>query len=226
HLLSTDLSTLDLKLPEDQLEALEGRSMIVRKAQVIPFECVVRGALAGSGWKEYRASQTICGHSLLPDLRESDRIDPIFTPATKAVTGHDENVPVSRLETDLGIDLTRRLEALSLEIYSQAADYARSRGLILADTKFEFGTDPKTGELLLIDEVLTPDSSRYWAIDGYEPGRSQPSFDKQFVRDWLETTGWDKASPPPSLPADVVEKTRSKYLEAYQRLTGLEFPWT
>ncbi len=226
HLLSTDLSTLDGNLPEDQVQALEGRSMIVRKAQVIPFECVVRGALAGSGWKEYRTSQAICGHPLPPNLRESDRIDPIFTPATKAVSGHDENVPVSRLETDLGIDRTRQLEALSLRIYSEAADYARSRGLILADTKFEFGTDPKTGELLLIDEVLTPDSSRYWAIDDYEPGRSQPSFDKQFVRDWLETTGWDKASPPPSLPADVVEKTRSKYLEAYQRLTGLEFPWT
>ncbi len=226
HLLSTDLDSLNLTIEQAQTQALEGRSMIVRKARVIPFECVVRGALAGSGWKEYRASQTICGHQLPPGLRESDRIEPIFTPATKAETGHDENVPVSRLENDLGVDLTRQLESLSLKLYREAADYARSRGLILADTKFEFGTDPKTGEILLIDEVLTPDSSRYWAVDDYQPGRSQPSFDKQFVRDWLETTGWDKASPPPTLPADVVEKTRSKYLEAYQRLTGLEFPWT
>ena len=200
--------------------------MIVRKAEVVPFECVVRGYLSGSGWREYRA----VGHGLRRDAarRASSRATgstPIFTPATKAESGHDENVPFDAMAAAIGEDRAASSPRSSIEVYRQAAGLRRDRGLILADTKFEWGSDRRTGELLLVDEVLTPDSSRYWPTDRYKPGGPQPSFDKQFVRDWLETTGWDKASPPPPLPDDVVARTRDKYIEAYEILTGQPFPW-
>jgi phosphoribosylaminoimidazole-succinocarboxamide synthase len=240
HLISTEIGDAGLELSPDSIAALAGRSMIVRKADVVAFECVVRGYLSGSAWREYRSAGTVCGLALPPGLIESDRLprlDPagrplpgpgpgaVFTPATKAETGHDENVPFARMAEAVGRAEAERLASLSVEIYLQAAEYAESRGLILADTKFEWGRDRRTGDLLLIDEVLTPDSSRYWPRAGYKPGGPQPSFDKQFVRDWLETTGWDKASPPPALPVDVVERTREKYIEAYEILTGEPFPW-
>ncbi len=199
--------------------------MLVRKARVVPFECVVRGYLAGSAWKEYRASGTVCGQALPSGLRESDQIEPIFTPATKAETGHDENVSFETMAGAVGREVADSLQSMSLEVYRTAAARARRCGLLLADTKFEWGFDDESGELLLVDEVLTPDSSRYWSRDQYRPGGPQPSFDKQFVRDWLEATGWDKASPPPPLPDSVVDKTRELYVEAFERLTGLPFPW-
>ncbi len=224
HRISTDLEVTGLRLSADLREQLAGRSMVVRKTEVIPFECVVRGYLSGSAWKEYRTQGTVCGEPLPRGLVESDRIDPpIFTPATKAETGHDENVPFARMAE--AIADAGRLRELSLQVYQTASDFAASKGLILADTKFEFGIDPKTDEVVLIDEVLTPDSSRYWPADQYRPGGPQVSFDKQFVRDWLETTGWDKSSPPPRLPDDVVRRTREKYVDAYERLTGQAFPW-
>jgi phosphoribosylaminoimidazole-succinocarboxamide synthase len=225
HLLSTHVDDAGLDLSSGERAALDGRAMIVRKADVVPFECVVRGYLSGSGWREYRASGTVCGETLPAGLTESDRIPALFTPATKAETGHDENVSVARMAEALGVELTARLAESSTAIYQQAADYALERGLILADTKFEWGRDRRTGTLLLVDEVLTPDSSRYWPRNGYSPGGPQPSFDKQYVRDWLETTGWDKASPPPALPANVVARTREKYVEAYEILTEQLFPW-
>ena len=191
----------------------------------MPFECVVRGYLAGSAWKEYRAAGTVCGIALPPGLVESAKIEPIFTPATKAETGHDENVSFDTMAGAVGNEVAKTLQSMSLEVYGVAAAHALGRGLILADTKFEWGFDEKTGELLLVDEVLTPDSSRYWSVDSYRPGGPQPSFDKQFVRDWLETTGWDKASPPPQLPDDVVARTRAKYVEAYEKVTARPFPW-
>lgn len=218
HLLDVDLTTLPLPAGTD-VEALRPRSLVVRKTKVFPIECVARGYLVGSGWKEYRASQTVCGLPLPPGLVEAQQLDePIFTPATKAETGHDENIPFDRAAAIIGFETAERLRELTLSIYRQANDYARTRGLILADTKFEFGE--VDGRILLIDEVLTPDSSRFWPADQYTPGRNPPSFDKQFVRDWLETTGWDKAGPPPALPEDVIARTREKYLEAYERLTG------
>ena len=225
HVLSTEVDAIGLDLTPDEREALQGRVTLARKARVVPFECVVRGYLAGSGWKEYRASGTVCGLALPAGLVEGDRIDPIFTPATKAEAGHDENVSLEFMAGAVGTEIAETLQSMSLEVYRTAADHALKCGLILADTKFEWGFDDRTGELLLVDEVLTPDSSRYWAWDRYRPGGPQPSFDKQFVRDWLETTGWDKASPPPELPEDVVVKTRAKYVEAYERLTGGRFPW-
>lgn len=220
HLISTDLDQVGLDLTADERATLAGRVMVARKARVVPFECVVRGYLSGSAWKEYRASGTVCGARLETGLVESSRIEPRFTPATKAETGHDENVSLETMAGAIGAELTSTLQSRSLAIYRQAAEFALARGLILADTKFEWGFDLETGELLLIDEVLTPDSSRYWPADLYRPGGPQPSYDKQFVRDWLETSGWDKASPPPALPEEVVERTRGKYLEAYERLTG------
>jgi phosphoribosylaminoimidazole-succinocarboxamide synthase len=223
HLIATDLAKAGLSLSAEERQELEGRSMVVRKARVVPFECVVRGYVAGSAWKEYRATKSICGIKLPSGLRESDAIEPIFTPATKAETGHDENVPFSTMADAVGNEVADRLQSLSMEVYRAAARHASERGLILADTKLEWGFDDVTGELLLVDEVLTPDSSRYWPADSYRPGGPQPSFDKQFVRDWLETTGWDKASPPPLLPEEVVAKTRAKYVEAFERLTGGEF---
>ncbi len=213
--------------PDDPLPAalqkfapqIARRSMVVRKAEPLPIECVVRGYLAGSGWKEYRASQTVCGIKLPPGLLESSELpEPIFTPATKAESGHDENIDFAAASRLAGADIAEQARATSLAIYQKAREYARERGLIIADTKFEFGLHE--GQLILIDEVLTPDSSRFWPADQYQPGRGQPSFDKQFVRDYLETLDWDKTPPAPALPADVVARTKAKYLEAYQRLTG------
>ena len=198
---------------------LAGRSMIVKKAKPLAIECVVRGYLAGSGWKEYQKSQTVCGIKLPAGLKESSELpEPVFTPATKAETGHDENISYERAKKIVGDDIAGQARAASLKIYNFARDYARQRGIIIADTKFEFGLD--NGKLILIDEVLTPDSSRFWPAGQYQPGRSQPSFDKQFVRDYLETLDWDKTPPGPVLPPDVVAKTSAKYLEAYEKLTG------
>lgn len=216
----------ELGLSPKLRELLTGRSMIVRKARVIPFECVVRGYLSGSAWKEYRKTGTVCDITLPQGLVESDQIDPVFTPATKAESGHDENVSFETMAEALGTELADTLRSRSIAIYVKAAEYAKSRGLILADTKFEWGIDEKTDELILIDEVLTPDSSRYWDAANYRPGGPQPSYDKQFVRDWLEAVGWDKASKAPPLPDDVVAKTRQKYIDAYEILTGRTFPWT
>jgi phosphoribosylaminoimidazole-succinocarboxamide synthase len=223
HLLSMDVTTLPLPAGVD-VASLTGRSMVVRKTQVVPIECVVRGYLAGSGWKEYQKSGTVCGWPLPGGLVESSQLpEPIFTPATKAETGHDENISFETMCELVGRELSERLRELSLSIYRQGAEYARSHGIIIADTKFEFG---RVGdELILIDEVLTPDSSRFWPQDLYQPGRGQPSFDKQYVRDWLETTGWDKNSPPPPLPPEVVQQTRAKYIEAYERLAQRPFEW-
>ncbi|GAC1311884.1 MAG: phosphoribosylaminoimidazolesuccinocarboxamide synthase [Isosphaeraceae bacterium] len=226
HMISTNPLDAGLEIPEALREELVGRSMIVRKARVVPFECVVRGYLAGSGWKEYRTRGTVCGETLAPGLVESDRIEPpVFTPATKAETGHDENVAFESMANAIGLEMANTLREKSLAVYQNAAEYARKRGLILADTKFEWGIAEDDGELLLIDEALTPDSSRYWPLDGYRPGGPQPSFDKQFVRDWLETSGWDKSSEPPKLPEEVVGKTREKYIQAYEILTEKKFFW-
>jgi phosphoribosylaminoimidazole-succinocarboxamide synthase len=231
HLISLDprdvtVAGAHLDLGSEALEVLTGRTMIVRKARVVPFECVARGYLSGSGWKEYRESGKVCGLKLPPGLVESDRINPpLFTPATKAESGHDLNVSFETMAAAVGSDVAATLRGATLEVYSKAAEHARQRGLILADTKFEWGFDDRTGELLLVDEVLTPDSSRYWSVDAHKPGGPQPSFDKQFVRDWLETTGWDKSSPPPALPDDVVAKTRTKYIDAFETLTGRPFAW-
>jgi len=200
-------------------DQLAGRSMIVKKAKPLAIECVVRGYLAGSGWKEYRERQSVCGIKLPPGLKDSSELpEPLFTPATKAETGHDENISFEEAAKIVGGDVAEQARAASMKIYNFARDYARKRGIIIADTKFEFGF--LDGKLILIDEVLTPDSSRFWPADQYQPGKSQPSFDKQFVRDYLETLDWNKTPPGPVLPADVVAKTTAKYLEAYERLTG------
>jgi len=200
-------------------DKLASRSMIVKKAKPLAIECVVRGYLAGSGWKEYQKSRTVCGIKLPPGLKESSELpEPIFTPATKAETGHDENISFAQAKRIVGDDMAGQARAASLRIYNFARDYALQRGIIIADTKFEFGLD--NGKLILIDEVLTPDSSRFWPADQFQPGRGQPSFDKQFVRDYLETLDWDKTPPGPKLPDEVVAKTTAKYLEAYEKLTG------
>ncbi len=198
---------------------LEGRSMIVLKTDVLPVECVVRGYITGSGWKDYKATGSVCGIPLPAGLRESDRLDPpIFTPATKAETGHDENIPYETMVETVGEERAAEARRVSLEIYARARAHAEARGILLADTKFEFGV--RDGRLVWIDEALTPDSSRFWPRDGYAPGRSQPSFDKQFVRDYLETLDWDKTPPGPELPPDVVARTVEKYVEAFERLRG------
>ncbi|RLS53881.1 MAG: phosphoribosylaminoimidazolesuccinocarboxamide synthase [Planctomycetota bacterium] len=223
HLLSMDPRVVPLPASVDP-EPLRGRSMVVRKSNVVPIECVVRGYLAGSGWKEYRQSQSVCGVPLPSGLVECSQLpEPIFTPATKAEEGHDENIPFARMCEIVGREVATTLRDRSLEIYRRGSEHARTRGIIIADTKFEFGV--VDGEIILIDEVLTPDSSRFWPEDRYMPGKGQPSFDKQFVRDWLESTSWDKNSPPPALPPDVVTHTRSQYIEAYERLSGLTFEW-
>ncbi len=202
---------------------LAGRSMLVKKCDPLPVECVARGYLFGSGWKEYQQTGAVSGVALPPGLPLAAPLDPpIFTPATKATSGHDENISERQVAELLGADLTKHLKGLTLDIYRRAAEYARTRGLILADTKFEFGR--QAGDVLLIDEVLTPDSSRYWSLDDYAPGASPPSFDKQFVRDYLEQVGWNKLPPAPPLPAEVVEGTRARYLEACRLLTGNELP--
>ncbi len=204
---------------------VRGRALRVQRLEMVPVECVVRGYLTGSGWKDYQREGAVCGIPLPDGLRESERLpEPIFTPATKAQVGdHDENVDFDRAAELIGDRaLLERLRDLSLALYGHADDHARERGIILADTKFEFGRDA-AGEVVLGDEVLTPDSSRFWPADGYEPGRGQPSFDKQFVRDWATTTGWDRNPPAPAIPADVVEQTRERYLEAYERIAGEPF---
>ena len=200
---------------------LARRSMIVKKAKPLAIECIVRGYLSGSGWKEYKKSQTVCGIQLPAGLTESAELpEPIFTPSTKAEEGHDENISFEQACKIIGTDLASQARDLSLKIYQAGRDYAKQRGIIIADTKFEFGLSGRRGKLILIDEVLTPDSSRFWPADQYAPGRGQPSFDKQFVRDYLETLTWDKTPPGPKLPDDVVAKTSAKYLEAYEKLTG------
>jgi phosphoribosylaminoimidazole-succinocarboxamide synthase len=202
----------------------DGRSMECRRLEMLPIECVVRGYLAGSGWKDYRASGEVCGHRLPEGLRESDQLpQPIFTPATKAVEGHDENITLEQAAELVGPERLREVEEVSLKLYSAAAEHAIRAGIIIADTKFELGFDSE-GNLVLGDEALTPDSSRFWPGESYEPGRSQDSFDKQYVRDYCETTGWDKTDPGPELPDDVVFETRKKYHEAFERLTTIPFP--
>jgi phosphoribosylaminoimidazole-succinocarboxamide synthase len=200
--------------------------MLVRKTTPLPIECVARGYLSGSGWKDYQTTGAVCGIALPPGLVESERLpEPIFTPATKAETGHDINISEAEAADFVGTDLLGRLKALTLALYAHGVEHALSRGIILADTKFEFGTTG-TGELILIDEVMTPDSSRYWPQSSYRPGGPQPSFDKQFVRDYLESIRWNKQPPVPSLPVEVVQRTREKYLEAYRRLTDRELEST
>lgn len=230
HALTTSLDEvrrLDARIDFGEArEWYEGRTMLVRRVQVFPVECVVRGYLAGSGWKDYKATGSVCGIALPQGLRECEKLpEPIFTPATKAAVGHDENIDAARAAELLGsaetVELLRRL---SVEIYSQAAAYARERGIIIADTKFEFGRRD-SGPVLLVDEALTPDSSRFWPLDQYEPGRSQPSFDKQFVRDYVTNLGWNKQPPAPPLPLTIVHQTRDKYIEAFERLTGQVFRW-
>jgi len=201
----------------------DGRSTECRRLSMLPIECVVRGYLAGSGWRDYRTHGEVCGHRLPAGLRESDRLpEPIFTPATKAQTGHDENITRDEAAALVGAERLAEAERLSIELYRFASDYARERGIVIADTKFEFGLD-RAGRLLLGDEALTPDSSRFWPADQYAPGSAQPSFDKQFVRDYCEQTGWDKTPPGPALPADVVSGTRARYVEAFERLTSVRF---
>jgi len=227
HLISTDVSTIDLP-PGSDAKALAGRSTIVKKCRVVPIECVVRGYLEGSGWKEYQASGAVCGVALPKGLVQCSKLpEPIFTPATKEESGHDQNISFEQMAEIIGRQMADELRRRSLDIYIRAAEHARERGIIIADTKFEWGQVTEgasaSNQLILIDEVLTPDSSRFWPADQYQPGRAQPSFDKQFLREWLETTLWDKNSPPPNLPDEVVARTRDKYVEAYQRLTGKAF---
>jgi len=223
HLISMDLADVPLPAGVDR-KPLEGRSMVVRKTEVVPIECVIRGYIVGSGWKDYQKTGSVCGIKLSDGLQLCDKLpEPIFTPATKAEEGHDINISFEQMCEVVGSQLAGKLRDLSLKIYTTGADYARERGIIIADTKFEFG---RIGdEVILIDEVLTPDSSRFWPEDQYAPGKNQPSFDKQFVRDWLETTPWDKNSPPPTLPDEIVAKTREKYIEAFERLSGEKFAW-
>src|SRR6058998_682225 len=220
HFITADFDDFPKQLQPFRVQ-LAGRSMIVRKAKPLAVECVVRGYLAGSGWKEYQESQSVCGAKLPPGLKLASQLpEPIFTPATKAEQGHDENIDMKRCAQITGEELAGCVKALSLEIYSRGRDHAAQAGIIVADTKFEFGV--VNGDLLLIDECLTPDSSRFWPKDQYAIGQSPPSFDKQFVRDYLETLDWDKSPPAPRLPKDVIEKTSAKYLEAFRRLTGNE----
>jgi len=219
HLVTDDVAYFP-EAVRDQADLLRGRSMLVRKTRVVPIECVARGYLAGSGWKEYQAAGTLAGQPLRTGYRRADRLDaPMFTPARKADTGHDENISFEQMVAEVGVDLSARLRDLTLGLYQAAAAHALSRGIILADTKFEFGLDEQQ-RVLLIDEVLTPDSSRYWPADRYQPGGSPPSFDKQFVRDYLETLAWDKRPPAPALPPEVAAHTSAAYREAFQRLTG------
>jgi len=221
HLVTTDVRRMG-PAAKAHADVLAGRSMLCRKAKVFPVECVVRGYLAGSGWREYQASGTVCGIRLPAGLRQCDRLpEPIFTPATKAETGHDENISFDQAKKILGAEAATTLRDRSLAVYQKAAEYAAGRGILIADTKFEWGE--ADGRIILVDEVLTPDSSRFWPADTYEPGRDQPSFDKQFLRNWLDTLDWNKTPPGPQLPPDIVAKTRAKYVEAYERLTGKKF---
>ena len=219
HLLATEVKDFPAALAPHKGD-LEGRAVLVRKAKPLPIECIVRGYLTGSGFKDYNATGTVCGYKLPEGLVDSDKLEtPLFTPSTKAELGaHDENITLADAKSRIGEGLLKKIQELSLAIYSRGRDLAAERGIIIADTKFEFGLDGK--DILLIDEVLTPDSSRFWPADRYAPGKSQPSFDKQYLRDWLSSTGWDKTPPPPALPAEVVAETQKKYLEAYELLTG------
>jgi phosphoribosylaminoimidazole-succinocarboxamide synthase len=218
HLVTTEVDSYPAPLGR-YADQLKGRSMLVRRAEVFPIECVARGYLAGSGWKEYRQAGGVCGVKLPAGLKESDRLpEPIFTPATKAESGHDINISEREMAERVGEAATRELKELTLAIYSRASEYARGRGIIIADTKFEFGVSD--GRVILVDEALTPDSSRFWPRADYQPGRGQHSFDKQYVRDYLETLGWNKQPPGPDLPQAVIERTSEKYLEAYRLLTG------
>lgn len=222
HFLSLDVAEMGPAFAS-QRDLLAGRSMLVRKTKVVPIECVARGYLAGSGWKEYKSNGKVCGIPLPSGLRESDQLPaPIFTPATKEESGHDINISFEKMSEIVGLPVAELLRDRTIDVYRRASEIARSRGIIIADTKFEWGQLPD-GSIILIDEVLTPDSSRFWPADSYCAGGGQPSFDKQFVRDWLEASGWDKNSPPPPLPADIVAKTQARYIEAYERLTGRKF---
>jgi phosphoribosylaminoimidazole-succinocarboxamide synthase len=223
HLLESDVSRFPAPLAR-HADALEGRAVIVRRARPLPVECIVRGYITGSGWKDYKASGQVCGYTLPQGLRESEKLaEPLFTPSTKAELGsHDENITVEQAMATAGQDVVRQAQAAALAIYKAGRDYAAGRGILIADTKFEFGMT--AAGLILIDEVLTPDSSRFWPMDGYAPGQGQPSFDKQYLRDWLSAQPWDKTPPPPALTPEVVERTRAKYVEAYERLTGTDFP--
>jgi len=223
HLISTDLD--NIPLPEGlSRDAAEGRSMIVKKCQVVPIECVVRGYLVGSGWKDYQATGAVCGIQLPEGMQNCSQFaQPLFTPATKAESGHDQNISFDEVSQIVGSETAQLLKEKSLAVYQQGKEWAEKKGIILADTKLEWGWHQ--GELILIDELLTPDSSRFWPADLYQPGNAQPSFDKQFVREFLESTSWDKNSPPPQLPQGIVDKTRAKYIEAFERLTESAFPW-
>ncbi|WP_243363317.1 phosphoribosylaminoimidazolesuccinocarboxamide synthase [Fundidesulfovibrio terrae] len=219
HLLATDPADFPAPL-KAHADMLEGRAVLVRKAKPLPIECIVRGYITGSGWKDYKATGSVCGHTLPANLRESDKLEkPLFTPSTKAELGsHDENITLDQAKAMIGQALFDKVQDTALSIYSQAREYAGNKGILIADTKFEFGMID--GELILIDEVLTPDSSRFWPAASYAPGQGQPSYDKQYVRDWLESVGFNKKPPAPAMPADVAARTREKYLEAYQALTG------
>lgn len=221
HLIESDVEAMPPAV-QRHAQTLKGRSMLVRRAEVFPVECVVRGYLVGSGWKDYKRTGSVCGHILPEGLVESAKLpEAIFTPSTKAEVGHDENITEDQVREIIGAEKTALLRDTSLRLYQEAHDYAQQRGIIIADTKFEFGVD-KDGQLLLVDEVLTPDSSRFWPADEYQPGRSQPSFDKQFVRDYLETLDWDKKPPAPPIPNEIAAATTARYLEAYRLLTGKE----
>lgn len=221
HLITTRIEDMS-ETVQRHADELSGRSMLVRRTTVFPVECVVRGYLVGSGWKDYLRTGEVCGHRLPKDLRESDELPtPIFTPATKAEEGHDENISEARMRELLGEEDTTYLRDTSLRLYNEAREYARTRGIIIADTKFEFGRD-SNGQIILIDEALTPDSSRFWPQSEYAPGKSQPSFDKQYVRDYLETLDWDKQPPAPAIPPQVAEATTARYLEAFKLLTGTD----
>ena len=218
HFLTADVAEYP-EAAQSYRDQLEGRSMLVKRAQMVDIECVARGYLSGSGWKEYRETGRVCGIGLPPGLRESDRLpEPIFTPSTKAQTGHDENISFERAVEMVGADMAGRLRSLTLAVYTKAARYAETRGVLIADTKFEFGL--VDGTLILADEVLTPDSSRFWPLESYKPGAAQPSYDKQYVRDYLESIHWNKQPPAPALPPEVAAKTSQKYKDAYQALTG------
>ena len=219
HLITTRIAEMP-EVVQGHTAELRGRSMLVRRTDVFPVECVVRGYITGSGWKDYQRTGEVCGHKLPNGLRESEKLaEPIFTPATKAETGHDENISEQTMAGIVGDEVTSLLRDISLQIYREANDYARERGIIIADTKFEFGRD-RHGQIMLIDEVLTPDSSRFWPADSYEVGRGQASFDKQYVRDYLETLDWNKQPPAPELPPEVARATTARYLEAYELLVG------
>jgi phosphoribosylaminoimidazole-succinocarboxamide synthase len=219
HLITTNIDEMPAAV-QVHADELRGRSMLVTRTEVFPVECVVRGYLVGSGWKDYQRTGEVCGHQLPAGLRESAQLEkPIFTPATKAETGHDENISEEQMAEIVGRDVMETLREISLRVYSEAADYARGLGIIIADTKFEFGHD-RAGRIILIDEVLTPDSSRFWPMDSYEVGKSQPSFDKQYVRDYLESINWNKQPPCPELPPEIARATSKRYLEAYELITG------